>query len=67
MMSVNLEERQGSPCQIYDHAWRPTSVQGRYECRTCGVLAYCRECMPTVPSGAITMHCEKHQEGQRNA
>jgi hypothetical protein len=66
-MMADLEYRQGSHCQIYDHSWRPTSLQGQYMCRVCGVVAYCPGCLLTVPLGATKMRCERHKEGKSHA
>ncbi len=65
-MMHDLEFRQGSLCQIYDHNWRSTSQQGKYECRNCKAIAYCPGCLLAIPKGAATMRCERHKEGKLN-
>lgn len=61
-MIADVEHRQDTPCQIYDHSWRPTSLQGRYTCRVCEAMGYCSSCLLTIPLGTIIMRCERHKE-----
>ncbi len=56
-------------CVKFGHSWRPISMTGRQECRTCGITGYCPQCGTLdTPLGAEKMKCGVHrEEAQRNA
>lgn len=54
-------------CQTYGHHWQATSKSGTYRCSNCRAMGYCPGCLLLVPTGALTMRCQQHEEKREEA
>ncbi len=64
-MVEQKEPRLGSSCHMHCHAWRVTSMKGRYSCHVCRAVAYCPDCVRTIPLGSTVVRCEWHKQHKR--
>jgi hypothetical protein len=64
-MFEQVQPQPGSHCQTSGHAWRVTSMKGRFHCHICRAVAYCPDCMRTTPLGAALVRCAWHEQHQK--